>query len=230
MEIPAHTRPAGFTHVMASVVCLICSFQAKADTISFTFDQSTYFVSPGQSIVISGTLSHTDPTQELVRNFDEINPPENILCPLIACYSLDPAFTSGESNAITGIPSPLTLYSGPIVDLTINLTIGISWISGSFNVDVGVNPVPEPSKSGPGNRSASCPGLHDPKNKARGSSSKINREKFGAALASILQRRAGSSRMQSFAVFGSTHFSDTTGRGSESTGRTAPSPPSPATQ
>jgi hypothetical protein len=160
--------------VLTIAACFTCALAAKADTITLTFDQNPHLILPGDNLVlaISGTITHTDPTQELERFFDHLEPPKALTCPLVVCFNLDLAFTSGESNGISGIPSPLTLYSGPIIDVSagtnfsqidfsltsgflvpmgtgLDLTVGTIVLDSHVRLEVGSAPppttVPEPS-------------------------------------------------------------------------------------
>ena len=132
----------------------------KADTLSLVLSQTTFNVSPGQSFTVDGTISQSVP---------------DLLSPLAASTGVslngfvfsgstfDPAFLTFFSG---GSSSALTLYSGPIVDLTVSpsATLGTPFAGGieffandsttGGSLDTGIVPftgtivsgaVPEPS-------------------------------------------------------------------------------------
>ena len=130
----------------------------KADTLTLVLSPTTYNVSPGQSFTVNGTLTQSSPDL-----FGPSFPNTPFGGVPITSFSLDPAFTT----FLNGQSSALTLYSGPMIDITVDpsATIGTPF-SGALEVQgfdsktistldtgtvpftgmiVGAAPVPEPS-------------------------------------------------------------------------------------
>ncbi len=107
--------------VVVGAALFILTPALKADTLSLVLSPTTYNVSPGQSFTVNGTL--TQSVADSLSSFTSTITLGGAL--LFSAFNSDSAF----STFLSGSSSALTLYSGPIIDLTVSpsATIGASF-------------------------------------------------------------------------------------------------------
>jgi len=143
--------------VVAGAALFIMPPALKANTLTLVLSPTIYNVSPGQSFTVNGTL-----TQSVADSLFSFTGAGSQTPSVFSATNFDSALVTALGNSSS---SALTLYSGPILDLTVSpsATIG-SPFSGSVDfsavdqttnllLDTGnvpftgavVGPVPEPS-------------------------------------------------------------------------------------
>jgi len=116
--------------VVVGAAAFILTPALKADTLSLVLSPTTYNVSPGQSFTVNGTL-----TQSVADSLGPFNGSSiSVIGLLASAFDFDSAFIT----FLSGSSSALTLYSGPIIDLTVSPSATIGTLF-SGNVDIIAN-------------------------------------------------------------------------------------------
>ncbi len=107
-------RKGTYLFVVVAVLVLAPALKAsEMDTLTLTLSPTTYIVSPGQAFTIDGTLTQLLPDSISV----------NLITLSITPSDFTDSFTISPDPALLallGVPSSnLTLYSGPLYDLTV---------------------------------------------------------------------------------------------------------------
>ncbi|HEV3375070.1 MAG TPA: PEP-CTERM sorting domain-containing protein [Candidatus Acidoferrum sp.] len=129
MEKFARKRTYLFAVVVGAALFILTP-ALKADTLTLVLSPTTYNVSPGQSFTVNGTL-----TQSVADSLGPFNGSSFSVNGLVfSAFGFDSAFLT----FVSGSSSALTLYSGPIADLTVSTS---ATIGTPFSGNVAINAI-----------------------------------------------------------------------------------------